>query len=170
MTKSVGKKPGDVDRLSLRAGRGRGGGGARTQVSCAGARVALRAVVAIPKFTGYVDRTNISEAKAHIDEIQLAISNFSVQNKDALPDTLTEVDLAGLRDPWGNPYQYLNIATAPNRGRTRKDRNLVPINTDYDLYSLGEDGDSKAPLTARASHDDIIRANNGNFIGLGEDY
>ena len=52
----------------------------------------------------------------------------------------------------------------------RKDQNLVPINSDYDLYSLGEDGDSKAPLTARASHDDIIRANNGNFIGLGEDY
>ncbi len=170
MKKSVGKKPGDVDRLSLRAGHRRCGGVTLTEVSLAAAIVAMLAVVAIPMFTGYVDRTNISEAKAHIDEIQLAISNFSVQNKDALPDTLTEVDLAGLLDPWGNPYQYLNIATAPNRGRMRKDRNLVPINTDYDLYSLGEDGDSKAPLTARVSHDDIIRANNGNFIGLGEDY
>jgi general secretion pathway protein G len=73
-------------------------------------------------------------------------------------------------DPWGRPYQYLNIALAPNPGVLRKDKNLVPINTDYDLYSLGRDGDSVPPLNAAKSRDDIVRANNGAFIGKGEDY
>ena len=84
MTKSVGKKPGDVDRLSLRAGRRRCGGVTLTEVSLAAAIVAMLAVVAIPMFTGYVDRANISETTAHIDEIQLAISDFSVQNGSSL--------------------------------------------------------------------------------------
>jgi len=38
------------------------------------------------------------------------------------------------------------------------------------LYSRGKDGDSSGPLSAKASRDDIVRANNGGFIGLGEDY
>ncbi len=42
---------------------------------------------------------------------------------------------------------------------------MVPINSDYDLYSKGPDGASQGPLTAKASRDDIIRANNGRFIG-----
>ena len=166
----MGKKPVDVDPLSLRAGPRRCRGVTLIELTLSAAIVGMLAMVAIPMFAGYVDRANIAEATAHIGEIQLAISKFSIQNNGVLPDTLNEVGVAGLLDPWGNPYQYLNIATAPNRGMMRKDRNLVPINTDYDLYSLGKDGDSKAPLTARASHDDIIRANNGNFIGLGEDY
>jgi general secretion pathway protein G len=35
---------------------------------------------------------------------------------------------------------------------------------------MGEDGDSKRPLSVKTSRDDIVRANNGAFIGLGEDY
>ena len=31
---------------------------------------------------------------------------------------------------------------------------------------MGKDGDSKSPLTAKASRDDIIRANDGGYIGL----
>ena len=73
-------------------------------------------------------------------------------------------------DPWGNPYQYLNVTTTKNKGNVRKDRNLVPINSDYDLYSMGKDGTSQPPLTAKASRDDIIRANSGKFVGLAADY
>ena len=55
-------------------------------------------------------------------------------------------------------------------GQLRKDKNLVPINTDYDLYSKGPDGKSVTPLTANSSRDDIIRANNGAYVGEAEDY
>jgi general secretion pathway protein G len=52
----------------------------------------------------------------------------------------------------------------------RKDGKLNPLNTDFDLYSLGRDGESRETLNARPSRDDIVRANNGAFIGLAEDY
>ena len=52
----------------------------------------------------------------------------------------------------------------------RKDRFLVPINSDYDLYSMGKDRESIAPLTAKKSHDDIVRANDGAFVGLASDF
>jgi general secretion pathway protein G len=52
----------------------------------------------------------------------------------------------------------------------RKDRFLVPINSTYDLYSMGADGKSVLPLTAKHSHDDIIRANDGTYIGVAELY
>jgi general secretion pathway protein G len=52
----------------------------------------------------------------------------------------------------------------------RKDKNLVPINTQYDLYSMGADGQSVPPLTAKASRDDVVMANDGTYIGLASNY
>ena len=77
-----------------------------------------------------------------------------------------------MQDPWGNPYQYLNLSDPKlkGKGQARKDHNLVPINSDFDLYSMGKDGASVSPLTAKASRDDIVRANNGRFIGRAKDY
>jgi len=55
-------------------------------------------------------------------------------------------------------------------GGARKDRFLVPINSDFDLYSMGVDGESVGPLTAIKSHDDIIRANDGGYYGLASNF
>jgi general secretion pathway protein G len=57
-----------------------------------------------------------------------------------------------------------------NKGQARTDKNLVPINADYDLYSMGKDGKSDSPLTANDSLDDIVRGNNGAFIGVAVNY
>jgi hypothetical protein len=43
---------------------------------------------------------------------------------------------------------------------------LHPINSDFDLYSKGKDGDSAAPLTASRSQDDIIRATTASLSAL----
>jgi general secretion pathway protein G len=76
-----------------------------------------------------------------------------------------------MKDPWGNPYEYLKImGNGPGRGQCRKDKFLNPLNDDYDLYSKGRDGASQAPLTAQASHDDVVRASNGSFIGPALNY
>ncbi len=77
---------------------------------------------------------------------------------------------ANARDPWGNPYAYLNLTTTKGKGKARKDHSLVPLNSDYDLYSKGPDGQSASPLTAKSSRDDILRANNGRFIGPASQY
>ena len=55
-------------------------------------------------------------------------------------------------------------------GQARKDRFLVPLNSDYDLYSAGKDGESAPPLGAAQSRDDVVRANNGAYIGLASGY
>jgi general secretion pathway protein G len=55
-------------------------------------------------------------------------------------------------------------------GKPRKDHFLHPINSDFDIYSMGRDGDTVAPLTANKSHDDIIRANDGGFYGLAANF
>lgn len=57
-----------------------------------------------------------------------------------------------------------------NIGAARKDGNLVPINTNYDLCSFGKDGKSKPPLRAKDSLDDIIYANDGSYIGLAKEF
>ena len=64
-----------------------------------------------------------------------------------------------MTDPWGHAYQYTSHTDGSTRGSWRKDKNIVPINSDFDLYSMGKDGTSVPPLTAQASRDDIVRAN-----------
>lgn len=85
------------------------------------------------------------------------------------PDDLAAIGRDDLRDPWGRPYEYLRIKGYDGKGKrpkgARKDRFLVPINSDFDLFSVGPDGESTAPLTAAKSADDIVRANNGGFVG-----
>ena len=76
-------------------------------------------------------------------------------------------------DPWGRPYIYLKIQGNDAKGnnfRPRKDHSLHPINSDFDLFSVGKDGLSNASLTAKISQDDIVRANNGGFVGLVSNY
>ena len=125
--------------------------------------------IATAMYKGYTDTVKISEAVKQIRAMSLVIDSYNEEYKH-YPESLSNVDLGTLKDPWGNPYHYLNIATAKSIGMVRKDHSLVPLNTDYDLYSSGEDGLSMPPLTAKASRDDIVRANNGAFVGLGSDY
>lgn len=126
--------------------------------------------IAIPAYTGYVETSEIGRVIQEMKEIELIVGNHKLDT-GGYPDTLDEVGVRML-DPWGNPYQYLRIEGAGNKakGHQRKDHNLVPINSDFDLYSMGEDGDSAPPLTAASSRDDIVRANNGAYYGYGKDY
>ena len=132
---------------------------------------ALLLSIAVPAYDRFVDRAKVAGAIGDIGTISIEIGKFQLRNNNALPETLDELGIEIPLDPWGMPYSYLNIVTAgPGNGALRKDKNLSPLNTDFDLYSSGEDGDSAGALSAKASRDDIVRANNGAFIGLGEDY
>ena len=70
----------------------------------------------------------------------------------------------------GNNGGGNNGNSGSNRGDARKDRHLNPINSDYDLYSMGKNRDSKKPLQNPKSHDDVVRANDGSFVGLATDF
>ncbi len=127
--------------------------------------------VAVPGYDRYVNRAKVRAAIGDIGKLSLAIEEYRLRNMNRIPLTLDELGMEVPNDPWGRPYEYLNIpAAGPGFGDMRKDGKLNPLNTDFDLFSRGRDGDSKGPLSAKASRDDVVRANNGAFIGLGEDY
>ena len=132
------------------------------------ALVGLLAGVGIPAYLEVVERTRVNRAIADIGELSLQLYRWET-NIGSFPPNLAAAGLAGRLDPWGRPYFYLELSAA-NPGDVRKDKNLVPINTDFDLYSAGKDGETAPPLTAQKSRDDVVRASNGAFIGLAEDY
>lgn len=122
--------------------------------------------IAVPVYKWNKERQKVDTAIVDISVIALALKGIEMDNRE-YPETMPE-DLQKL-DPWGNPYQYLRMQGASN-GEKRKDKSLVPINTDFDLYSMGSDGRSVGPLTAQQSRDDIVRAANGRFIGTAADF
>lgn len=127
------------------------------------------AAIAVPHLVSALDQARYARAVSDIHVLQDAITSDYVNN-GVYTDSLASLGYGSLLDPWGNPYQYLNHATMKGNGQARKDRFLVPLNDDYDLYSMGKDGASAPPLTAKSSQDDIIRANDGSYVGLASLY
>lgn len=185
--------------------------------------IGILSAIAVPAYSSYAQKARASAAVLAVGVIQKAIAVYYVET-GTYPASLADVGMDTMRDPWGNPYQYLRIAGASNTdpansgsssggsstsssgtaktgssagksntngttasnastnaggsaanggtttGQARKDRFLVPINSDYDLYSMGPDGKSTSALTAKISQDDIIRASDGLFIGRACDF
>jgi len=126
----------------------------------------------IPIYTNQLNKVKIIKAVTDIHTFSKDIYEYWM-NRETFPESLAEVGRDKNTDPWGRPYQYLKIEGKTKKqvqGKWRKDRFLVPINSDFDLYSMGKDRKSQAPLTAKQSRDDVIRANNGTFIGLASKY
>jgi general secretion pathway protein G len=119
--------------------------------------------IAVPNYIGYRQRAVNVRIISELKMIEKEIAAYQAET-GAFPATLAQIGLGNLRDYWGNPYQYLPVAGTP-RGQLRKDHFMVPVNTDFDLYSMGPDGRTVAPFTARHSRDDIVRANNGQYVG-----
>ena len=132
---------------------------------------ALLVSVAVPAYDQFVDRAKQSRAIGDIGSISIEIGKYQLRNNNALPADLSELGIDVPLDPWGRVYVYETIAVSGGgKSKFRKDKNLKPLNTDYDLFSTGEDGDYKDALNSKVSRDDIIRANDGAFIGRAEDY
>lgn len=130
--------------------------------------IGILASIAIESYSNALYRGQVAKAIGDISALQTDIEQYNATHNQLPPD-LAAIGRATLADPWGHPYQYLPL-TSKNKGQARKDRFLVPLNTDFDLYSMGRDGQSQPPLTASVSRDDIVRANDGSFIGLATDY
>jgi general secretion pathway protein G len=131
--------------------------------------IAVLVSIALPKYQDHLEQIRIDQAISDIAAISGIIAQFSVDRRGP-PDTLAEVGNGGKLDPWGRPYEYFNLVTSKGNGKARKDKKLNPLNSDFDLYSVGKDGDSKASLVPPASRDDVLRARDGRFIGLASDF
>jgi general secretion pathway protein G len=131
--------------------------------------LAVIAAIGVPSYISYKQRAYVAAATMDIMTIATAINRYNTVNNSPPPDLAT-IGFDTLLDPWGRPYVYLSFTGINGHGQMRKDKNLVPLNTQYDLYSVGADGQSRPPLTVPVSKDDVILANDGNYIGLASNY
>jgi general secretion pathway protein G len=122
-----------------------------------------------PVYLRIVEKKRIDYAIGEITEFQRDIDRFS-RKYNRYPDDLAELYTSVPIDPWGTPYSYSSRGNSQGAANSRTDNSLAPINTYYDLYSSGPDKISLSPISANESRDDIIRARNGNFIGIAADF
>jgi len=139
------------------------------ELTVALAIIGVLGLLASASYNGYIERTRVHKASVDIVSIQFAIKQYETNNS-VLPDDLGVIGQAAKLDPWGRPYVYVNLQGKNGKGSARKDHKLNPLNSDYDLYSVGKDGRTKPQITQKDSLDDVIRAHDGAFIGLASDF
>jgi general secretion pathway protein G len=130
--------------------------------------IGLLAAVALPQYQKYQEKTKIAVAIQDISKLEEVIKIYYMENS-SYPNTLADIGQSGKLDPWGSVYQYYNI-DKNGIGRALKDKSLIPINSDFDLYSMGKDKKTTQQLSRAFSKDDIIRASNGSFLDIASKY
>lgn len=118
---------------------------------------------AIPTFNKYVNTTKVGTSATDLRQFENAITAY-ILDKNVLPPDLTAVGMGNRLDPWKRPYEYKNhsdVGAIP-----LEDRFGVDLNTDYDLYSKGEDGASAEISPNPINEDDVVRVNEGSFFGV----
>ena len=146
--------------------------------------IGILAVIAIPAYTNYVDRSLVKLSIKNIRILEQSIKAFEFDNM-RLPNGLNElgpVEMLGVNgdsftqsppflDPYGNAFRYLNFANEPpGWPNCRTDQVDKPLSLDYDLYSMGADGVTQKKLNHNRSLDDIVRARSGKFVDLATKY
>jgi len=125
--------------------------------------------IALAGYQNYRDRIRVSQAITEIGAMSVQIKHYMLDNQGP-PASLADIGLGNKVDPWGRPYFYLDLTSVNGKGKSRRDKKLNPLNSDFDLYSAGKDGQTATQLNAKPSRDDIIRARDGKYIGLASDF
>ena len=131
------------------------------------------AALAVPNVALVMEESRVVEAMSDIRIFAATATDHKLVN-GKFPDALDKIGYKDPLDPWGNKYEYLLIDgqfnVYPPGKKPREDRFLRPVNRDFDIFSRGPDGETSDNLTDPDSLDDIIRANDGGFVGVAEDY
>jgi general secretion pathway protein G len=140
--------------------------------------VAILTVIAIPMFggpgidcndknqrLGYTERARVANAIGKLGEINLKVDMFDL-NHNRMPASLAELNISDTTDPWGNEYVFTSFEGMTGNGPKRKDHNMVPVNSYFDVYSMGPDGKTATPFTSIPGGDDIVIAGNGQYVGV----
>jgi general secretion pathway protein G len=133
------------------------------------ALIGVLAAIAIPAYASYRERIDRATAMQDIKILQALIKEHEITT-GSFPASLAEIGNGSKLDPWGRAYSYVDLTTIQGNGKARKNRKLNPINSDFDLFSAGKDGVFKSQLTQKDSLDDIVRAEDGAFVGLASDF
>jgi general secretion pathway protein G len=125
--------------------------------------------IAIPNLWTAMNSARNAKAVADVHSISTLVIGYAAANNAQFPNSLADIDCDQVKDPWGNPYQYLKLTTA-STSLARQNGFGVQVNELFDLYSLGPDGLSSQKLNSATSQDDIVWANDGGYIGAANLY
>ena len=137
--------------------------------------------IALPLTADYMHQANVVRAITEIRGVEKEIIFFEAEKgyypggkTPGMLQSMHEIGKDPLKDPWGTPYQYRNLAQGPHTGGgkpqfCRRDRSYNPLNYDFDLYSVGPDRQvpTHNQITTNKGSDDIVRAANGRYVGEG---
>lgn len=151
-----------------RSGKGRDQGFSLIELMIVVAIIGALALIMVPYLRTFITKSKSTRCIAEIRGLQFEISSYLI-DRSSFPASLADIKRDTLKDPFGNPYQYKYIAGDP-LGLGRLTSFALPLNDDYDLYSLGPDGASAQGLDDPTSQDDIVRAVGGGYIGLGKEF
>jgi general secretion pathway protein G len=129
----------------------------------------ILAAMAIPSMQSAIAAAKISRTVGDVRTIGQAALGYYAEY-GAAPNNLVDIGYDEQVDPWGNHYQYLGFTSTTTIAQMRTDSFGVPINTFFDLYSMGADQQTTGSLAAPQSQDDVIWANDGVYMGLASNY
>ena len=134
--------------------------------------VAILAIVALPSYSKLKDLAKNARAETEIRMLEKQITLYVVDNNVLPPSgNLSVIPNAALIDPWGNQYVY-NVITGPTDANAYGtiSKGTDPLNSDYDLFSMGKNGATTSAILDGTSTDDIVRCGNIGKVVLGEKY
>jgi general secretion pathway protein G len=118
----------------------------------------ILALIGINGFTTFKDKARVARCSSEIRGLEKEIIAY-VTEKATYPASLDDLGRGGLKDPWGNSYEYHYPPGNRHKG-------AYLLNTDFDLYSKGPDGIYADLISDPVSADDIIRADEGSFCDM----
>lgn len=86
--------------------------------------IGVLASIAIPAYDDYVEEARVAQAVSDIASISVKAEAYW-NDARAYPNNLADIGVAGMLDPWGNPYQYLNLFDKKGKGGNRNESPLV---------------------------------------------
>ncbi len=128
--------------------------------------------LSIPAYNSSINLAKVARCKEEIRTLEKEINAYQA-DRGVLPSNLTQIPNGNIRDPWGNLYNYRPASSTVADPPRYTDFSGAPLNSDYDLYSTGQDGTSTYHLSSadadKSSRDDIVRAGEGAFDELGSE-
>lgn len=109
--------------------------------------------IAVPAYLTYLEKARIARSIAEIRHIEKSVRLFYVTT-ERYPVNLAEVSADMIRDPWGTPYQYLNVTTMA--AAELNDRSVLAQHDTLDFWSWF------VPSSAHATPSPNRGSGNGN--------
>jgi len=123
--------------------------------------IAVLATMSIPAYNSYINEAKNSHAIGDIRTLSTDISAYYI-DRGNYPTDLSVINRGGFKDPWKNAYVYKQSSTLMDKD------NFGKLNSDYDICSTGSTGNGTVEDVGGfpANDDDIVRSNDGSFVGL----